>query len=238
MSDNKLETPNTDKKLRILTNVLKTALQVWLRSQVSQISQLKVEMKASDRQILSGYIPWVAIYASHAVYKNLHLRHIQLEAENIRINIGSILKGRPLQLLETVPVTGEITVEQEDLNASLSSALLTSALNELLDTLLPEQRSSSQSIVWQKIVLGDGQFTLYFSPSWQVDSPWIKISAGLKLLNNNELQITLLDNDENAAVVQQSQNRHNFSLGSEVDIKQLQLIPGKVVCRGRINVNP
>jgi hypothetical protein len=238
MSDNKLETPNADKKLRILTNVLKTALQVWLRSQVSQISQLKVEMKASDRQILSGYIPWVAIYASHAVYKNFHLRQIQLEAENIRINIASILKGQPLQLLETVPVTGKITVEQDDLNASLSSALLTSALNELLDTLLPEQRSSSQSIVWQKILLGDGQFTLYFSPSWPIDSPWIKICVGLKLLNNNELQITLLNNDENRPVAQESENRHTLSLGSEVDIKQLQLVPGKVICRGRINVNP
>jgi hypothetical protein len=64
---------NNSHKIRIITNVLTTALKLWLKSQVSQVSQLEVEIKASDRQILSGRIPWVSIIASHAVYQGLNI---------------------------------------------------------------------------------------------------------------------------------------------------------------------
>jgi hypothetical protein len=33
-------------------------------------------------------------------------------------------------------------------------------------------------------------------------------------------------------------HKYNLDLGSEVDIQELTLMPDKLVCRGRINVNP
>lgn len=79
-------------KNRIVTNVLTKALKLWLRTQVSQIAQLEIEIGASDRQLLSGCIPRVSIFATHPVYKGLHFTQVQLVAENIQINIGSVLK--------------------------------------------------------------------------------------------------------------------------------------------------
>ncbi|MCX7594094.1 MAG: DUF2993 domain-containing protein [Fischerella sp.] len=238
MAQNYLETQNSNKKIRIITNVLTKALKLWLRSQVSQISQLEVEIKASDRQLLSGCIPLVSIFASHAVYQGLHLTQIQLVAENIRINLGSVLKGKPLRLLETVPVVGELIVEEEDLNASISSHLLSTALNNVLDNLLPEQRAKSKSIIWQKIILDNSKVTLHASSSAQSSSTLLEISAELNLRSNHELQLAQIKVKNNMGMVLESHNGHYLNLGTDVDIQQLKLIPGKLVCNGRINVNP
>lgn len=238
MAQNYLETQNSNKKIRIITNVLTKALKLWLRSQVSQISQLEVEIKASDRQLLSGCIPLVSIFASHAVYQGLHLTQIQLVAENIRINIGSVLKGKPLRLLETVPVVGELIVEEEDLNASISSTLLSTALNDVLDKLLPEQCAKSKSIIWQKIILDNSKVKLYASSSAQSSSTLLEICADLNLLSSHELQLAQVEVKNNMGILLESNNGHYLNLGTDVDIQQFNLIPGKLVCNGRINVNP
>ena len=68
MPDKNSPTKNSH-KIRIITKVLTAALKLWLKSQVSEVSQLEVEIKASDRQLLSGSIPWVSIIASDAVYQ-------------------------------------------------------------------------------------------------------------------------------------------------------------------------
>ena len=44
---------------RIASAVLSPAVQLWLRSQVEQVDELKVKIEGSDRQILSGTIPKV-----------------------------------------------------------------------------------------------------------------------------------------------------------------------------------
>jgi hypothetical protein len=226
------------RKIRIVTNVLKTALKLWLRAQVSQVSQLEVEIKASDRQLLSGCIPGVAILANHAVYQGLHITHIKLAAENIQINIGQILKGQPLQLLHIVPVVGELTIEEKDLNASLSSQLLSTALNDLLVKLLPEYCPKSKPIFWQNIILDNQKITLMaILPSTSEPIP-LEISFSLKLLSGQELQISELQVTPNAIAKLESSESYNFHLGSDVDLQELTLIPGKLVCQGRLNVNP
>ncbi|PSB25836.1 DUF2993 domain-containing protein, partial [filamentous cyanobacterium Phorm 46] len=54
---------------RIASAVLSPAVQLWLRSQVQQVDELKVKIEGSDRQILSGTIPKVTAAARGAVYK-------------------------------------------------------------------------------------------------------------------------------------------------------------------------
>ncbi|MBD2364977.1 DUF2993 domain-containing protein [Anabaena minutissima FACHB-250] len=233
-------------KIHIITNVLKTALKLWLRAQVSQVSQLEVEIKASDRQLLSGCIPWVSILANHAVYQGLHITHIKLAAENIQINIGQILKGQPLQLLHVVPVVGELIIEEKDLNASLSSELLSTALNDLLVKLLPEFCPKSKSIVWQKIILDNQQLTLNAILASTGEPIPLKISFSLKLLSGQELQLAHIQVTQNAMdydrpsviTLLESSDNYNFHLGSDVNLQELTLIPGKLVCHGQVNVNP
>lgn len=237
MPENNSET-QTSKHIRIVTNVLTTALKLWLRSQVSQIQELELEIQASDRQILSGCVPSVSIFASNAVYQGIHLTKIQLVAENIRINIGSVLKGKPLKLLETVPVVGELMLEEKDLNASLSSGLLSTALNDVLVKLVPEHSQNSKSTSWQKITLDNNQLVLSGTLTAESNPTSLEMGLGLELLTGQQLQLSQILIKQNQRALLENHHGHSIDLGSDVDIQELTLIPGKLQCRGRINVNP
>ncbi len=237
MSQNQTENKSTP-RIRVITSVLKGALKLFLRSQVSDIRDLDIDIQASDRQLLSGTIPKVSVFASGAVYKGLHLTSIQLSAENIRINTGSILKGQPLKLSEAIPVTGTLVLESEDVNASLTSALLSSALNDVLLQLIPELCKNSKSIIWQKIILSNNRFILFLNPVTQTNTKLeapLEIGIDLELLNSHELKLTPTSQHSKQG---HKVNGQHFDLGSDVDIEELELIPGKVTCKGRINVNP
>ncbi|AUB36830.1 Protein of unknown function DUF2993 [Nostoc flagelliforme CCNUN1] len=225
-------------KIRIITQVLTTALKLWLRAQVSQILELEVEIKASDRQILSGRIPSVSIFATHAVYQGLLITQIQLIAENIRVNIGSVLKGKPLRLLETVPVVGDLIVDEKDLNASLSSDLLSTALSDLLVKVLPTHCPKSQPINWQKIILDNNQIILRGMRVTNSEITPLEICLSSQLLSGHELQLAHIKIKPDQGEILEDNHEYNLDLGSDVDIQELTLIPGKLVCRGRINVNP
>ncbi|MEH2193871.1 MAG: DUF2993 domain-containing protein [Nostoc sp.] len=225
-------------KIRIITQVLTKALKLWLRTQVSQISELEVEIKASDRQLLSGRIPLVSIFATHAVYQGLLITQLQLTAENIQINIGSILKGKPLKLLETVPVFGDLIVDEKDLNASLSSDLLSTALSDLLVKVLPTYFPKSQPINWQEIILDNNQIILRGTKVTNSEITPLEICLSLNLLSGHELQVAHIKIKPEQADILEGDRQYNLDLGSDVDIQELTLIPGKLVCRGRINVNP
>lgn len=225
-------------RTRIITNVLTTAVKLWLRSQVSQVSDLTVEIKASDRQLLSGCIPWVSIFANHAIYQDLHLTQIKLAAENIQVNISQILKGKPLQLMHVVPVNGELIIDETDLNSSLSSELLSTALNDLLDILLPEYCAKSKPILWQKIILGHQQVKLNAIVTSTGEPIPLEVSLHLELLSGQKLQLSQIRVQQSQLTLIESSDPYNVDLGSDVDIQELKLIPGQLVCRGQLNVNP
>ncbi|MEH2183556.1 LmeA family phospholipid-binding protein [Nostoc sp.] len=237
MPNQNSQTTSTN-KIRIITQVLTTAVKLWLRAQVSQISELEVEIKASDRQLFSGRIPSVSVFATHAVYQGLLITQIQLIAENIRVNIGSVLKGKPLRLLETVPVVGDLIVDEKDLNASLSSDLLSTALSDLLVKVLPTDYPQSQPIKWQEILLGNNQIILRGLKVTNSETTPLEICLGLQLLSGHELQLTYIPIKLDQKDILKDNHEYNLDLGSDVDIQELTLIPGKLVCRGRINVNP
>ena len=155
------------KQSRIISKVLTPALRLWLRSQVEQVEDLQINIQAGDRLLLTGHIPKVSLSARRAVYQGLYVRQIQLVAETIRINLGQVLKGKPLRLLEPVPVTGELLVEEVDLNASLQGTLLPNALTEFLMTLLkvggfenPAELLQNRHITWENIAIDSGKIKL------------------------------------------------------------------------------
>lgn len=238
--------PLESKKSRVISQVLSPAVQLWLRSQVEQVESLQFKIQGGDRQILSGHIPMVSIAASRAVYQGLHLSQLQLEGTSIRVNLSQVIKGKPLRLLEPVPVEGELLLLGSDLQASLQAPLLSNALTELLTTFLKSNGATNSldtlkdgQISWQNVDIDRGQLTLSgtLTDTAGQTTP-VVIRAGLQLatpqiLRLHPLQIQL-------SSISSSVNLDGFQvdLGSEVDLEELALTPGQLTCRGRLTVLP
>lgn len=230
--------PVNSKHSQIISKVLSPAVRLWLRSQVQQVSNLEVKILGSDPQILQGTIPEVSISARHAVYQGLHLSQIQLVGLGIRINLGQVLRGQPLRLLESVPVFCELLLQESDLNASLQAPMLATALTELLGTLLPASCSVNGQINWQKIAIDSGQLTLVATLADELDPTPMVIRTGLQLASCHELQLEQPQIQTQVGLTWGNLDSFKLDLGSEVAIEELNLSAGQLVCRGRINVIP
>ena len=231
--------PNTNNsKVRIITKVLTSAIKLWLRSQLNQVSHLEVQITASDRQLLSGCIPGVSISASNAVYQGLHATQIELQAEQIQLNVASILKGQPLQLSAIVPVVGKLIIAEQDLNNSLSSPLLLTAINDVLIPLLAEYSLNFKDITWRRITLDNQVLILNGIPVSEIEGAFFNIYLGLELLNGQELQLTQVKIKTDREVLWERNSPYIINLGTDVDIAKVSLIPEQLSCYGRININP
>lgn len=230
----------------MIDKVLSTAIRLWLRSQVERVEELEVKITGGDRQILRGYIPSVSLATNHAVYQGLHLRQIRLTGENIRVNLAQILKGKPLQLLEPVAVTGQVWLEETDLKASLSSPLLLSALTDLLSTLLAangieqeKHQLAHDRINWQTISIRNDKLTidgtLIYSNNQEIA---IAIRMGLQIANDSILKLFPLHLETTPQLWSSTCNQLEMDLGDQVAIEQLSLEAGKLFCSGGITVLP
>ena len=113
-----------EKGSRIIGRILPAAVRLWLRSQVEQVEHLSVVLEGRDRDIISGYLPGVSVSAMRTIYRGIHIGELRLSAQDIRINVGQVVRGKPLRLMQIFPVIGEVALSAADLNASLGSALL------------------------------------------------------------------------------------------------------------------
>lgn len=221
-----------------ISKLLSPALKLFLRSQVERVSHLKVEISGSDRSFLKGNIPRVSISASQAVYQGLHIAQIQLVGEDIRTNLRSILKGQPLRLLEPVIVSGELLLEETGLNASLHSPLLSNALTELLQMLIPASHRLEDRVSWDKISVTPEQLILSGTLTNSSRTTGLLLHCGLQLLSSHELQLTQPQLQISPDVRLEKLENFPIDLGSQVDLQELALHSGELVCRGSITVMP
>lgn len=238
---------------RIVSKILSPAIRLWLRSQVESVGLLKFQVNGSDRQILGGCIPSVTVTAEQVVYQGLHLSHLHLAATQIRINFGQVLKGKPLRLMEIVPVAGEVALTQADLNASASTPLLRQALAEILKTILQRVEADSPTslvtLTDQPIELHDptillqaDRLTLICETDTTPNlSAQITLNTALQLIGPSQLQLTeleLLYTPAEQAASRLFIQPFQIDLGPDVNLHQLKLEPERLLCQGQINVNP
>lgn len=219
--------------------MLSPAVRLWLRSQVQKVSDLEVKISGSDRQILHGTIPRVSISAHHAVYEGLHLTQIQLVGEGVCINLGQVLRGQPLRLLELVPVFAKLVLQESDLNASLQSPLLANALTQLLGMLLPSSYLIDGQAVCHKIGIDNGQLIMSVTLADRTNHPTpVVIRTGLQLVSCHELQLEQPQIQTQVGLSLVNLDSFKLDLGPEVSITELTLTSGQLVCCGRINIIP
>ena len=247
---------------RIIGRVLPAAVKLWLRSQLESIEQLDIQLKGRDRQIVSGRLPKVAVSAESAVYQGIHLSRATLSAEDIRINIGQVIRGKPLRLLKAFPVLGEVSLAAEDLNTSLGSDLLADGLQNFwqgltqVASLAQEIESRYGQLPLQsdmrlhnpQVALAHRQLGLSFypqTPRQTSDMPVI-LGAEMAIASGRLLQIlsarwleTLSElSDPTEGIAIRSLEGFQWDLGKDTQIDQLVLQPDYLLCRGQLQVNP
>lgn len=236
----------------LVSRVLSPAVRLWLRSQVDAVEALQVQIEGGDRQILTGHIPKVSLTAHKVVYQGIALSDIALVGEGIRVNLGQVLRGQPLRLLEAVPIQAVATIQQEDLNTSLQAPLLANAIKDLLLTWLQEMLggTSSPTSTPSEVTLLQPQAKLHPSgltlsatvrrPS-QPDLP-LALRTNLQVMEASKICLrqpqVLLSARSKRGLPLAHLEGWTIDLGSEVLIQELALEEGQMRVKGQLTVMP
>ncbi|MBL1210739.1 DUF2993 domain-containing protein [Geminocystis sp. GBBB08] len=231
-------------KSEIISHFLSPAIKFWLRSQLQYVEDLNIEIHAGDKQILTGKINKVSLQTTKAVYQDIHISQASVSTENIAINLGGILRGKPLKLLQPIFVNGELILTLNDIQTSLNSSLLSQGLVDLVKLLLAHQAIENyQNILalykfnWHNIVLDDDQFIL---KAILTDNHGQKtdliLTSTLTLKNDHTLLFNPIKIDTIPSLDTIIIKNFEVDLGNDVELKQLTLNADKLFCLGKIKV--
>ncbi len=233
------------KQSRLLSRVLSPAIRLWLRSQLEHVEDLHFTITAGDRQLLAGCISQVAVSARKAVYQGLHLSQASIVGHQIRTNLGQVVRGKPLRLLKSFPIQGEVCLQEDDLNASLQAPLLGNAVIEFLLSLIQSGGSSDHPWSAMTVSLKDPQvhlssaslrFTALLVPASGSPTP-VTLQTRLSVENGTCLQLQDLRWGM-STTADIALDDVSFNLGSHVHLNELTLESGQIRCRGQIMVTP
>ena len=232
----------------LVGKALSRAVKLWLRSQVERVDVLEIKISGNNRSILTGHISQVTVEASSAIYRGLHLTEVDLRASGIDINIGQVLKGKPLKLLKPFPVDCQISLLHSDFNTSLQAPLLSNAIAQFLLPLIQSQSTKKHNLSFPgeiesltdlqatpgldqltltaKILSANGELTPFrFQTQLYLAGPQELLFASPHLELPQQQQHCDLDN-------------MTIHLGTDVCIQQLSITPEQIQIQGEIKVNP
>ncbi len=256
------KTREKEKGSRIIGRILPGAVRLWLRSQVEQVEDLSVVLEGRDLDIISGYLPGVSVSAVRTIYKGIYIGELRLSAQDICINVGQVVRGKPLRLMKAFPVTGEVALTAADLNASLGSALLREGLRDFWRSLVqtPALREEIEARYGSlplhrdvmlhnaQMYLGDQCLGLSFYPQagGQTALHPVVLATELAVAEGNQLRLesprwlkTLADvTDTSTGEAIVALQGFQWNLGSDTQLSRLILQPERLLCSGQIIVNP
>lgn len=247
---------------RILGRILPAAVRLWLKSQVEQVEHLSIQLAGRDRDILSGTLPGVAVSAQKAVYKGIRVGQLQLSAEDIRLNVGQVLRGKPLRLLKAFPILAEVTLSSDDLNASLASPLLAAGLSDFWRSLM-QTPSLAKTVAARygqlplqpdmelrnpQIRLSDQRLGLSFYPHVQAQTAErpIVLGTAISIVSGNRLQLASprwlesladLDNPDSGVPIAALEH-FQWDFGQGTQLTQLAVQADYLLCSGQLTVSP
>lgn len=222
---------------RLIRRVLTPALRWWLQTQIEAVTELEIDLQAKDRQLLTGYLPLVRVLAVGVIFQGLCLTQARLHAENIRVNLGQILRGKPLKLMEPIQAWGELHLTQADLHQSLDSDLMRGALRDLVGILSQElnqplpAKLSTLEVTGAAINFGHG--ALDCTLNLRGEEPFVvSFASEIGLASPQCLEFRQI-----RAFGLEPQTIQ-INLGNEVHLETLTLTPEKLICEGGLTVFP
>jgi hypothetical protein len=227
--------PLSSKPQGIISSLLAPACAAWLRTQVSEVASLDVQIAAKDRQILSGTIPCVSILATKTVYRGISLQKIKLLADQIEVNLRQVMRGKPLRVLQPIEVEIEATIADADLLSSLTAPLLSGAVNQLIAQVI-DLPGEDWSLVWQGVQIETDKLTLQGAVQQVNGSIPINICTGINLSDGRMIHLAPLAID--CELVHKPVESYSIDLGDEVNLRKLLLGEGELYCAGQVRIRP
>ncbi len=215
-----------------------------MRSQVTQIKDLQVQVIGKNKQILKGYIPQVLLSCDRATYQGLYLSQIELNGLDIAVNLPEVIKKQPLRLVEPIFVEIQLKLGAADLQASLDSELLRSGLDDLWQMILSAQTDTSSrsladmTVEWHSIAIANEN--LHLAGTYQDTSGGnqeLSLSTGINLANNQTLCLSPLKITSESLLSGNLENQLEIDLGTDVAIEELTIESEQIVCAGKIRIN-
>ena len=227
--------PLSSKPQGIISSLLAPACAAWLRTQVSEVASLDVQIAAKDRQILSGTIPSVSILATKTVYRGISLQKIKLLADQIEVNLNQVMRGKPLRVLQPIEVEIEAHIADADLLSSLTAPLLSGAVNQLIAQVIALP-GADWSLVWLGVKIETGKLTLQGQVQQDGRSLPIQICTEIALLEGRIIYLAPLVID--CELVDKPVESYSIDLGDEVNLRALVLAAGELYCAGQVRIRP
>lgn len=236
----------------VISRLLPPAIRLWLHTQLDHIEGLEFRLEGKDRQILSGHIPQVSLSAQQAVYQGLHVSQAAVTAKEIRVNLGQVVRGKPLRLLQAFPVAGRVYLSTEDVRASLHAPLLEQGLQDVFQRWAQAPTESASEAVLDHlttlppatqltdIALGDGTLTL----TWQLDTPvadHLRLQTRLSIRDGRyfclgETQVQV--GQQGTWLAPTHLDDVVMDLGAETQIHHLAVTPQAIEMDGTVRVIP
>lgn len=231
-------------KSEIISHILTPAIKFWLRSQLQAVEDLNIEIHAGDKQILTGKINRVSLETSKAIYQGIHISKAAVNTENIAINLGGILRGKPLKLLQPIFVNGQLLLTLDDLQTSLNSSLLHQGLIDLVHLLLEHQKIEGYKEIlaqyqfnWQEIILHNDKFIIKaILQDNQRRNTDLILTSNLILKDDHTLLFNPIEINKipnlNTIII----NNFEVDLGNDVVLEKVALNSNQLSCLGKIKV--
>jgi hypothetical protein len=245
---------NSDPKgSRLISRLLPPALRLWLHSQLDHLEGLDFRLQGQDRQILTGYLPEVSLSAEQAVYRGLHVSQVTVTATDIRVNLGQVLRGKPLRLLQPFPVNGRVYLTTEDVRASLLAPLLAQGLEDVFQRLVEAQGKAGAEAAaiapltalppatqLTDLTLGEGTLQITWQPSEAADQR-LQLQTRLTIREGRWLtlgQPTVQEYRDGTTSGPTDLEDVVIDLGPEANIQQLAVTPSAIEVVGVVRVIP
>ena len=241
---------------RVISRILPPAIRLWLSTQLDHVEDFVFRIEGGDRDILSGHLPEVFLSAQKAVYQGIHLSQAAVHARAIRVNLGQVIRRKPLRLLAPFPVSGNVFLTADDFNQSLQAPLLGEGLYDFLQLLAQSQPEAAHlkaildglpkrtiSAHYQPAAsIGPEGITLRLTPRHGEAVPPIAIATQLAIKDGHRL---CLENphwvtDGDTADTKPLPALHGFEvdLGPEVTLTECEVQADRVSLAGTIRVLP
>lgn len=231
-------------KSEIISRFLTPAITFWLKTQLEQVEDLDIKISAGDGKILRGKIDRVSLTTTKVIYQGIHVNKASVKTEKIAVNLGGVLRGKPLKLLQPIFVDGEINLDKNDLQTSLKSPLLRQGLIDLVYLLLEQHTvDNHQEILakydfnWEEITIYSDKFTLTATLiNEQTETFPLTLTSNLALESRNILALNPIQIEGIPEIPMIVLNDFSVDLGNDVEIQSLELSATQLSCQGKVKV--